>query len=164
MSNVRTYVSAKILSHHKLTNMDYNKYFYTPRTLFTMGLVLGMLFTYSFGGDALKESTKSYYYDEKNPDIFEDFRFPILFGCLTAIAFASTHFPDSFIKRPHPVFWRILLGVMLCYSTFMTIVFMLPRDKARWVFKIFHPSFGNEMPERDYASDCRVFTPENPHS
>ena len=32
------------------------------------------------------------------------------------------------------------------------------------VFKIFHPSLGNPLPERNYADDCRVFTPENPIS
>jgi len=129
-----------------------------------MGFVLSILFSYSFGGDALKESMRSFFYDEKNPDVFEDFRWPIFFCCLTVIAFASTHFPDTWIKRPHPVFWRILLGVMLCYSTFMTLVFLLPLDKARWIFKIFHPYFGNPMPERDYAADCRVFTPESEYS
>jgi len=41
---------------------------------------------------------------------------------------------------------------------------MLPRDKARSAFKIFHPHFGNPLPEKNYAEDCRVYTPENPKS
>lgn len=83
---------------------------------------------------------------------------------ITIIGFASAHFPDTWIKRPHPVFWRILMGIQLCYSLLMTFVFMLPRDDARWAFKVFHPSFGNPLPEKNYADDCRVFTPENPDS
>ena len=38
---------------------------------------------------------------------------------------------------------------------------MLNRDDARKMLKIFHPSLGTPLVERDYASDCRVFTPEN---
>jgi len=145
VSNVRTYVSPKILSHHKLTNFDYNKYFYTPRTLFTMMIVLSVFYFFSFGwSEELAVTMRPYYHDPKNPDVFEQWRWPIAFSCLTIIAFGSTHFPDSWVKRPHPVFWRILLGVMLCYTTFMTIVFMLPINEARWIFKLFHPSFGVE--------------------
>ena len=46
----------------------------------------------------------------------------------------------------------------------MTFVLLLPLDEARKVFKVFHPSLGNELPERNYAEDCRVFTPEHPTS
>ena len=73
-------------------------------------------------------------------------------------------FPDTIIKRPAPIVWRTLLGIFLCYSTFMTFVLLLPRDSARWMFKLFHPSFGNPLPDKNYADDCRVFTPENPVS
>lgn len=76
----------------------------------------------------------------------------------------SLHAPDTLIKRPHPVFWRIILGLLLCYSAFITLVFLLPHDKARNLFKIFHPLFGQKLPERSYAEDCRVFTPEHPES
>jgi phosphatidylserine synthase 2 len=56
------------------------------------------------------------------------------------------------------------MGLLLSYSVFMTFILILPLDTARYIFKIFHPSQGNEMPERGYADDCRVFTPENPVS
>lgn len=39
---------------------------------------------------------------------------------------------------------------------------MLPAAKARHLFKIFHPSLGVELPERNYAEDCRLYTPEQP--
>jgi len=68
------------------------------------------------------------------------------------------------IKRPHPIYWRLIMGLMVAYSTFMTFILLLPLDQARYVFKIFHPSYGNFLPERSYADDCRVFTPEHPES
>ena len=46
----------------------------------------------------------------------------------------------------------------------MTFILLLPRDSARWAFKLFHPSFGNPLPDKNYADDCRVFTPEHPVS
>mmetsp|Transcript_13197 Transcript_13197/g.22381 ORF Transcript_13197/g.22381 Transcript_13197/m.22381 type:complete len:336 (-) Transcript_13197:248-1255(-) len=75
-----------------------------------------------------------------------------------------TQFPDSVVRRPHPIFWRIVMGAMLGYAMFMTVVLILPIDKARALFKIFHPSMGNPLPEKSYADDCRVFTPEHPTS
>jgi len=118
---------------------------------------------YSWSDDLI-EYFKPYFYDAKNPDVFEKFRWPIFFSFFTIIGFACCHFPDSIIKRPAPIFWRFLMGILLSYSTFMTLVLILPRDEARWIFKIFHPSQGNPLPEKNYADDCRVFTPENPVS
>jgi hypothetical protein len=71
---------------------------------------------------------KQYYYDPKNPDIFENFRWPIFCGFITLLAFASTQFPDSIIKRPLPVFWRIIMGALVGYSMFMTFIFTVPID------------------------------------
>jgi len=90
--------------------------------------------------DQLIEYFKPYFHDAQNPDVFEKFRWPIAFSFSTVIGFACCHFPDSIIKRPAPIFWRFLMGILLSYSAFMTLVLILPRDEARWIFKIFHPS------------------------
>ena len=161
----RQYVSPAILSHHKLEKDDFNPLFYTPRTLTTAIMVLVVLNILAYKWcDSIKDSMKNYYFDPKNPDVFENYRWPVFFAYLTLIAFASTNFPDTMVRRPHPAFWRIVLGLLLGYSLFMTFILLLPRDEARQVFKIFHPSFGNPLPERSYADDCRVYTPENPIS
>lgn len=108
--------------------------------------------------------TKSYFEDPNNEDIFANYRWPLFFAFFTLIGFAITQFPDTLVRRPHPIFWRVIMGLLLGYSMFMTLVLLLPIDEARKLFKIFHPSLGNKMPERGYADDCRVFTPENPVS
>jgi len=56
------------------------------------------------------------------------------------------------------------MGMLICYATFMAFLLFLPIDKARFMLKIFHPGQGNPLPERSYAEDCRVFTPEHPVS
>lgn len=91
VNNVRLYMSPKIMSHHKLVNTDYNKYFYTPRTLFTLALILTLVFAGAFGWcEQLKDKFKPYYTDPHHSDDYEEIRFPLLFGCLTIIGFAST--------------------------------------------------------------------------
>jgi membrane associated rhomboid family serine protease len=43
-------------------------------------------------------------------------------GIVGFVAFASIHYPDTIIKRPHPIFWRVLLGILSLYAFFMTYV------------------------------------------
>ena len=126
---------------NKLEKKDYNKIFYTPRTITTGCVILVMInFCAFYWADALRESTKEYYRDPENPDVFEHFRWPIFFAFLSLVGFAMTHFPDTLIKRPHPAFWRIVLGLLASYCLFMTFVLILPLKDARYIFKIFHPS------------------------
>ena len=153
------------MSHHSLEKDDFNFLFYTPRTLSTLVMIIGFINFCAYGYlDELKIKTRPYFHDPENPDVLEDYRWPFFFCLLTIFAFAATHFPDSMIKRPHPVFWRVILGMMVTYTTFMTFLLLLPVDNARFMFKLFHPSMGNPLPERSYADDCRVYTPENPES
>jgi hypothetical protein len=93
-----------------------------------------------YGAEKMKDMTKEYYYDPKNPDVFEDYRWPLFFAFISLLGFAATNFPDTLIRRPHPIFWRLIMGLLLSYSVFMTFILLLPLDKARYVFKIFHPS------------------------
>lgn len=161
----RTYVSPQILSHHKLEKDEYSHIFHYPRTItFIVVLLLGVNYLSYVFVDRMKTDWREYFRDENNPDIYENHRWPILFAFCAIVAFGVTQFPDSYVRRPHPVFWRALLGVFLAYSAFMTFVLLLPLDEARKIFKLFHPSLGNQLPERNYAEDCRVFTPEHPTS
>jgi phosphatidylserine synthase 2 len=66
--------------------------------------------------------------------------------------------------RPHPIFWRCILGLFTLYGMFMTYLFLLPIEEVRNTLRYFDPSLGKPLPEMSYADDCRVFTPENPKS
>jgi hypothetical protein len=37
-------------------------------------------------------------------------------------------------------------------------------DDARKFVRVFDPSLNVPLPERGYANDCRIYTPENPTS
>jgi len=88
----------------------------------------------------------------------------ILGTSVAFIGFAMIHFPNTLLRRPHPVLWRAVLAGFTLYAFFMTFVLMHPAKEARELFKIFDSSLGVPLEERSYGDDCRVFTPENPHS
>ena len=68
------------------------------------------------------------------------------------------------MTRPISFVWRLLLSVFVLYVMFMTFVLMLPAGKARSLFRMFDSELGVPLPERNYAEDCRVFTPDHPTS
>ena len=90
-------------------------------------------------------------------------------GVLAAVAVlifcGGVHLPDShFMSRPHPALWRMLMGATFCYISFLAFLAFQPVEKARQLLAWLDPKLGVPLPERTYAADCRVFTPENPHS
>lgn len=48
------------------------------------------------------------------------------------------------------------------YSMFMVYLMFQPLSEARKIFKFFSSELGEPLPEKSYADDCRVYTPENP--
>jgi phosphatidylserine synthase 2 len=65
-------------------------------------------------------------------------------------------FRDGPFIRPHPAFWRMVLGVNLLYE--LALVFLLFEDlnSARNMMKILDPSLGVPLPEKSYAEDCAL--------
>jgi phosphatidylserine synthase 2 len=53
---------------------------------------------------------------------------------------------------------------MSIYNLFMVFLLFQPLKEGRKIFKFFDPKLGEPLPEKSYAADCRIFTPENPHS
>jgi len=66
--------------------------------------------------------------------------------------------------RPHPLFWRAMMGLFTVYAFGLTYLFLLPIDEVRESLKFFDPSLGEPLNEASYGEDCRFFTPENPDS
>lgn len=72
--------------------------------------------------------------------------------------------PDTIVTRPHPFIWRTMLGANVLYAMFITYLAIIPLDESRQMMTIFNKDFGKPLPEKSYAEDCRIFTPENPQS
>jgi len=65
-------------------------------------------------------------------------------------------FRDGPFIRPHPAFWRIILGVNLLYE--LALVFLLFQDvkTARNMMIYLDPALGKPLPEKNYAEDCSL--------
>ncbi|BFU21819.1 phosphatidylserine synthase, putative [Entamoeba histolytica HM-1:IMSS-B] len=87
---------------------------------------------------------------------------PWLFVSLVVVCWCTFFLPDSYFVHPHPMFWKFIQGVGLCYL--MLICFLLfqnVNDVRQWLKNI-DPKLGVPLPEREYAIDCRLYTPELP--
>ena len=58
--------------------------------------------------------------------------------------------------------WKIILAVAVLYECLLLFILSLSPAKAREFMKFFDPSLGVPLLDRDYASDCRIYIPENP--
>lgn len=65
-------------------------------------------------------------------------------------------FRDGPFIRPHPAFWRIILGINLLYE--LTMVFLLFEDlpSARQYLLLVDSSLNKPLPEKNYAEDCAL--------
>lgn len=80
------------------------------------------------------------------------------------IVYCGVQLKDGILLRPHPAFWRLVTGVGLVYLFALIFLLFQSRDDARSFFTYLYPDLGVPLPERDYADDCRLFTPDDPVS
>ncbi|KAG2391973.1 hypothetical protein C9374_013458 [Naegleria lovaniensis] len=71
---------------------------------------------------------------------------------------------DGILMRPHPGIWRFITGIGLVYLLFLVFLMFQTKEDARQFMKYLDPSLGVPLPERDYANNCDVYTPNNPVS
>lgn len=69
-------------------------------------------------------------------------------------------FRDGPFIRPHPSFWRIVLGINLLYELALVFLLFQDIDSARELLKYIDPSLGRPLLEKNYAEDC-AFTIRN---
>ena len=76
------------------------------------------------------------------------------------LVFSMIQFRDGPFIRPHPSFWRVVLGLNLLYE--LALVFLLFQDlsSARSMMTYLDPNLGRPLPEKNYAENC-AFTPQN---
>jgi phosphatidylserine synthase 2 len=69
-------------------------------------------------------------------------------------------FRDGPFIRPHPAFWRAVLGVNLLYELALVFLLFQDLDSARKMMTLIDSTLGVPLPEKSYAEDCS-FTPRN---
>ncbi|CAJ0841527.1 6905_t:CDS:2 [Entrophospora sp. SA101] len=104
-------------------------------------------------------------YTENDPTV-EFFYRPRTLSVLSAIGamagvgffllFAMLQFRDGPFIRPHPVIWRIVLGLGVLYQMFLVFLLFQNKRDARYIFATIDPSLGRPLPERSYADNCEL--------
>jgi len=96
----------------------------------------------------------------KQHSVSKVYRLSSASGVYAAIAsfllFSMLQFRDGPFIRPHPAFWRVVLGVNLLYE--LALVFLLFQDigTARGMMTLIDPNLGKSLPEKSYAEDCSL--------
>ncbi len=72
------------------------------------------------------------------------------------LAFSLIQFRDGPFVRPHPAFWRVVLGINLLYELGLVFLLFQDLDSARVMMKYLDPSLGVPLPEKSYGDDCTL--------
>ncbi|KAH0826147.1 phosphatidyl serine synthase-domain-containing protein [Lanmaoa asiatica] len=109
---------------------------------------------------ALSAGLAALAYIAMSPDVLVEGRDKRRVGVYAAIAsflmFSMIQFRDGPFIRPHPAFWRVVLGINLLYE--LALVFLLFQDlhSARRMMTFLDPALNVPLPEKNYAEDCAL--------
>ncbi|KAF5348591.1 hypothetical protein D9756_009617 [Leucocoprinus leucothites] len=119
------------------------EFFYKPLTLSALTCALILLTYVAMTQDVLEEGR-----DKRRVGVYA--------AIAAFLMFSMIQFRDGPFIRPHPAFWRIVLGVNLLYE--LALVFLLFQDlqTARQMMTYVDPSLGVPLPEKSYAEDCSL--------
>lgn len=148
----RHYISPAISASHQLALIDFPRIFYMPHTITFLLISLLIIIYFSFAHTV-----------QDIPFVYE-FQRGAVFAIGVFLLYAGVYFPDGALNHPHPVCWRVLQGAACFYCAFLVFVLMLDLDTARQLMKYIDPRLGVPLPDRAYADDCRIYTPENSES
>ncbi|KAF9194235.1 hypothetical protein BGZ50_006527 [Haplosporangium sp. Z 11] len=117
-------------------------FFYTPRTLTILGvMLLGLV------------------YVALTPEL-DDTVTNVKIGVLASIGafcvFGMLQFRDSLLLRPHPALWRVVLSLGVVYQLFLVFLLFQNKHDARLLFKFLDPSLGVPLPEKSYGDACEL--------
>eukprot|EP00761_Pharyngomonas_kirbyi_P003605 gb/GECH01003609.1/.p1 GENE.gb/GECH01003609.1/~~gb/GECH01003609.1/.p1 ORF type:complete len:502 (+),score=71.36 gb/GECH01003609.1/:1-1506(+) len=85
-------------------------------------------------------------------------------GIMVFLTYCFLQLRDGYLLRPHPAVWRVVLGCNIIYLVLMVFILFQNVDDARQWLRYLYPELGQPLPERSYAADCRLHTPEDPTS
>ncbi|KAG6333774.1 hypothetical protein ID866_5314 [Astraeus odoratus] len=93
-------------------------------------------------------------------DVLEEGRDKRRIGAYAALAsflmFSMIQFRDGPFIRPHPAFWRVVLGVNLLYELALVFLLFQDLDSARHMMTLLDTRLGVPLPEKSYAENCAV--------
>jgi phosphatidylserine synthase 2 len=67
-----------------------------------------------------------------------------------------TRIKDGTFVRPHPVFWKMILILTICYQFILVFLLFQRVDDVRHWLTYYDASLGRPLPEQSYATDCSL--------
>ncbi|SJL07899.1 related to Phosphatidylserine synthase 2 [Armillaria ostoyae] len=119
------------------------EFFYKPITLSALAVGLALLAYVATTQDVLKEGR-----DKRRVGVYA--------SILSFLVFSMIQFRDGPFIRPHPAFWRMVLGVNLLYELALVFLLFQDLDSARGMMTLLDPALGVPLPEKSYAEDCAL--------
>ncbi|KYQ94384.1 phosphatidylserine synthase [Tieghemostelium lacteum] len=135
-------------SNNSNTNEDPLNFLSKPHTIFALIVALIVTVYFAFQDEYQINSTKVG-----------------LLGAISAfLLFSMLQMRDGLFVRPHPAFWRIVMGVGVLYLCALVFLLFHSASDARALMKLLDPRLGVPLPERSYADNCDLYTPDHPTS
>lgn len=148
------------LMHHKIL-MQFYRFLFKPITLTALGIALAALAYVAMSSDVLEEGQdKSRWYvfcciiHVDRPLLI--YTRGVYAGGSAFLLFTMLHARDGPFIRPHPAFWRIVLGINLLYVLGMVFLLFQNLSSARQMMTFLDPALGVPLEERSYAEDCTL--------
>ena len=148
----KDYISPSVAIQHNLESEEYPKVFAIPHNVTALVVICSIIF-------ALSQREKY-----NIPGLFEENAKMGIIACIICICvFGSLFLPDSLMRRPHPIFWRLIMSFSILYLLFITFILFQSRDDARAFLAFFDKKLGVELPEKNYGEKCEVLTNNYPY-
>ena len=141
------------IEHRRKQKKHILDWFHRPHTLLALSICIALVVWVAFTRNE-KES------EEKPKNIL----YGLSACCGFFLVFSSLNMPDSLFTRPHVIVWRIVLGVGVLYALLIVFLLFQDLDDVRQWLTYLDSTLGIRLIMKDYASDCRLITPDHPHS
>lgn len=160
----REQINPKIAASFPLEELDYPKIALVPHTLtslvFACSVVLYIAFYTPYDGE---NSFYGFIGEDAEKVIFPKIFFYLKALLAIIVIFGVSYLPDSIMRRPHPICWRLLFSAALFYMMVVLFLVSLTREDARYMLKVFDLKL-NQAPEyKSYADDCSITTSHFPY-
>ena len=142
----KEYISPKVAIQHDLESVEYPKLFTIPHNITAIIVVCSILIY------LITES------ENQNQNIFqENIKLAITACGILFCTFGAIYLPDSIMRRPHPIFWRLLMSFGLLYMLFILFVLFQSKENVRNYLAFFDPKLLKPLNEDNSNLKCGVF-------
>lgn len=144
----KEYISPKIAIQHDLESVEYPKLFAIPHNITAIVVVCGILI------HLLQEETNIFQ---------ENIKLAITACGILFCTFGAIYLPDSIMRRPHPIIWRLLMSFGLLYMIFILFVLFQSKENVRNYLSFFDEVLNKPLYENNSNPACGIFKENFPY-